>query len=193
MGEARHSFTWPPRTHERACMEVAQQTMTTPQAHPQEPQWDTGYGGSYSGHHESGSYYLSHGYPESKPPPSPGTLTGTLLWSSTLVMGLTRLSVRWKGSDDSSIRWMTLHTHRQRCKPPSTHRPVWCTTSSVTSGLTLMPKSCKDLSLGEVTGAQVWVLPCLILFPVFPVILSLVSLAVPLLSSWVLVWIVSIS
>jgi hypothetical protein len=31
---------------------------------------------------------------ESKPPPLPGTLTGTLLWSGTSVMGLTRLSAR---------------------------------------------------------------------------------------------------
>jgi hypothetical protein len=38
--------------------------MTTSLAHPQEPQWDTGYGGGYSGHHESGSYYPSDGYPE---------------------------------------------------------------------------------------------------------------------------------
>jgi hypothetical protein len=38
--------------------------MTTPQAHRQEPQCDTGYWGGYSGHHESGSYYPSHGYPE---------------------------------------------------------------------------------------------------------------------------------
>jgi hypothetical protein len=38
--------------------------MTTPQTHPQEPQWDTGYGGGYSGFHEGGSYYASHGYPE---------------------------------------------------------------------------------------------------------------------------------
>jgi hypothetical protein len=45
-------------------MEAAQQTMTTPQAHPQEPQWDTWYGGGYSGHHEGGGYYPSHGYPE---------------------------------------------------------------------------------------------------------------------------------
>jgi hypothetical protein len=37
MGEARHSFAGPPRTHKRARMEAAQQTMTTPQAHPQEP------------------------------------------------------------------------------------------------------------------------------------------------------------
>jgi hypothetical protein len=64
MGEACQSFTWPPRTRGRACMEAAQQSTTTPQAHPQEPQWDTRFGGGYSGHHESGSYYPSHGYPE---------------------------------------------------------------------------------------------------------------------------------
>jgi hypothetical protein len=64
MGEARHSFTGPPRTGGRARMEAAQQTMTTPRAHPQEPQWDTGYGGGYLGHHESGSYYPSLGYPK---------------------------------------------------------------------------------------------------------------------------------
>jgi hypothetical protein len=38
--------------------------MTTPQAQSQELQWDTGYGGGYSGHHKSGSYYPSHSYPE---------------------------------------------------------------------------------------------------------------------------------
>jgi hypothetical protein len=59
---------------------------------------------------------------ELEPSPLPSTLTGTLLWSTTLVMGLTRLSTRWKGSDDSTIRWMTLHTCKQSCKPPSTHR-----------------------------------------------------------------------
>jgi hypothetical protein len=64
MGEAHHSFTGPPRTHGRARMEAAQQTMTTPHAHAQEPQWDTWYGGRYSGYHESGSYYPSHGYRE---------------------------------------------------------------------------------------------------------------------------------
>jgi hypothetical protein len=37
--------------------------MTTPQAHPQEPQWDTRYKGGYSGCHEGG-YYPSHSYPE---------------------------------------------------------------------------------------------------------------------------------
>jgi hypothetical protein len=64
MGEARHSFRGPPRTSRRAHMEAAQQTMTTPQAHPQESQWDTGYGGGYSGYHEGGSYYPSHSYPK---------------------------------------------------------------------------------------------------------------------------------
>jgi hypothetical protein len=44
-------------------MEAAQQATTTPQAHPQEPQWDTRYGGGYLGYHEGG-YYPSQGYPE---------------------------------------------------------------------------------------------------------------------------------
>jgi hypothetical protein len=39
-----------------------------------------------------------------EPPPLPLTLTGMLLWSGTLVMGLTKLSARWMGWDDSSIR-----------------------------------------------------------------------------------------
>jgi hypothetical protein len=71
MGEARHNFTRSSRTHGQARMEAAQQTMTTPQAHPQEPQWDTGYGGGYSDHHENGSYYPSHSYPK------PSLLAGT--------------------------------------------------------------------------------------------------------------------
>jgi hypothetical protein len=37
MREARHSFTGRPHTHGQARMEAAQQTMTTTQAHPQEP------------------------------------------------------------------------------------------------------------------------------------------------------------
>jgi hypothetical protein len=45
-------------------MEAAQQATTTPQAHPQELQWDAGYGVGYSGYHEGGSYYPSHGHPE---------------------------------------------------------------------------------------------------------------------------------
>jgi hypothetical protein len=48
MGEVRHSFTGPPCTRWRACMEAAWQTTTTSQAHPEAPQWDTGYGGGYS-------------------------------------------------------------------------------------------------------------------------------------------------
>jgi hypothetical protein len=91
---------------------------------------------------------------ELEPPPLPGTPTGMLLWSGTSVMRLTRLSVRWKGSDDSSDGWMTLHTCKRRCMSPSTHTPARCMTSSVTSGLTLMLKSCKYLSLSEVSGAQ---------------------------------------
>jgi hypothetical protein len=75
---------------------------------------------------------------EMEPPPLPRTPTCTLLWSGTLVMGLTRLSAWWKESDDSSDRWMTFHTCQRRCKPPSTHKPAWCTSSSVTSRLTLM-------------------------------------------------------
>jgi hypothetical protein len=50
---------------------------------------------------------------EPEPPPLLGTLMGTLLWSGTSVMGLTRLSTRWKGSDYLSIRWMTLHTQTE--------------------------------------------------------------------------------
>jgi hypothetical protein len=61
---------------------------------------------------------------ESEPVPLPGTLDGTLLWSDTLVMGLAMLSVRWKGSDDSSTGWITFHTCKWRCMPPLTHRPA---------------------------------------------------------------------
>jgi hypothetical protein len=59
---------------------------------------------------------------EPEPPPLPSTLTGMLLLSGTSVMGLTRLSARWKASDDSSDGWMPLHMCKQRCKPPSTRR-----------------------------------------------------------------------
>jgi hypothetical protein len=64
MGETHHSFAGPPRTNGRARMEAEQQTTTTPQAHPQNPQRDVGYGGGYSSYHEGGSYYPSQGYPE---------------------------------------------------------------------------------------------------------------------------------
>jgi hypothetical protein len=59
-----------------------------------------------------------------EPPPLPGTLTGMLLWSGMLVMGVTRLRARWKGSDDSSDGWMTLHTCKRRCKLSSTRGPA---------------------------------------------------------------------
>jgi hypothetical protein len=98
-----------------------------------------------------------------------------------------------RGLDDLSDGWMTLQLWKWKCKLPSTHIPAWCTTSLVTSGLTLMLKSCKDWSLREMSGAQVWVLACLIPFPTFLVILSLVSLFVPLPLSWLLEWIASSS
>jgi hypothetical protein len=60
-----------------------------------------------------------------------------------------------RGSDDSSDGWMTLQLCKRNCKHPSTPRPACCSTSSVTLGLSLMLKSCKDLSLGEMSGAQV--------------------------------------
>jgi hypothetical protein len=52
-------------------------------------------------------------------PPLPGTLTGMLLWSGMSVMGLTRLSARWKGSVDSSDECMTLHMCKWICKRPA--------------------------------------------------------------------------
>jgi hypothetical protein len=61
---------------------------------------------------------------ELEPPPLLGTLTGTLYWSGTSDMGLTGLSARWKGLDDSSIRWVTLHPCKWRCKHPLTHKPA---------------------------------------------------------------------
>jgi hypothetical protein len=98
-----------------------------------------------------------------------------------------------RGLDDSSDGWMTLKPCKWKCKHPSTHRPAWRMTSLVTSGLTLMLKSWKDLSLGEVPSAQVWVLAYLVPFLAFPVILSLVLLVVPLSLSWLLEWIASSS
>jgi hypothetical protein len=98
MGEACHNFARPPRIHGQTRMETAQQTTTTLQAHPQEPQWDTGYGGGYLCYHEGGSYYplkvISSLASELKSSPLLGTLTGMLLWSGTSIMGLTRLSTR---------------------------------------------------------------------------------------------------
>jgi hypothetical protein len=61
---------------------------------------------------------------EPEPLPLLGTPTGTLLWSGTPVMGLTRLSVWWKGLDGSSDGWMALHTCKWRHKHQSNHRLV---------------------------------------------------------------------
>jgi hypothetical protein len=61
---------------------------------------------------------------EPEPPHLLGTPIGTLFCCGMPVMGLTRLTARWKGSDDSSNGWMTLHTCKRRCKPPLTHRPA---------------------------------------------------------------------
>jgi hypothetical protein len=58
---------------------------------------------------------------EPEPLPLPGTLTGTLLWSGISVMRLIRLTVRWKGSDDSSDEWMTLHMCKWRCRHVTSH------------------------------------------------------------------------
>jgi hypothetical protein len=69
----------------------------------------------------------------------------------------------WRGSDDLSDGWMTLHTCKWRCMSPSTPKPAWCTSPSVGLELTLKLKSW----MGEVSGAQVWVFACLISFPVF--------------------------
>jgi hypothetical protein len=126
MGEVHHSFTGPPRTHERAHMKAAQQATTTSYAQPQECQWDTGMVVA-----TRVTMRVVFTTPlmvtpslasELEPPPLPGTSTGTLLWSGTPVMGQSRLSTRWKGSDNSSDRWMTMHTCKRRCKPPLTHR-----------------------------------------------------------------------
>jgi hypothetical protein len=53
------------------------------------------------------------------------------------------------GSDDLSNGWMTLQPCKRKCKHRLTHRPAWCMTSSVTSRLTLVLESCKDLILGR--------------------------------------------
>jgi hypothetical protein len=75
--------------------------MTTPQAHPQEPRWDTGYGVATRVTIRvvvttPFTVTLSQAS-EPEPPPLPGSQTGTLLWSGTSVMELTRLSGQWKG------------------------------------------------------------------------------------------------
>jgi hypothetical protein len=99
MGEACHSFTGPPHTRGRARMEAAQQTTTTPQAHPQEPQWDTRYGVATQVTRRvvvtTPLMVTPSLVSELKPPPLLGTLIGTHRWRGTLVMGLIRLSMLW--------------------------------------------------------------------------------------------------
>jgi hypothetical protein len=77
-------------------MEAAQLTMTTSQAHPQWPQWDTGMGVATWVTMTvvvitplKVTLSLAS---EPEPLPLPGTLTGMLLCCGTSVMGLTRLS-----------------------------------------------------------------------------------------------------
>jgi hypothetical protein len=107
-------------------MEAAQHAATTPQAHLQEPSGTLGMGVATQVTIRvvvTTPLTITSGLAfELEPPPLPGTPTGTLLWSDMPVMGLTRLSARGKGSDDSSDRWMTLYTCKQRCKHPLIHR-----------------------------------------------------------------------
>jgi hypothetical protein len=123
MGEAHHNFTAPLHTHGRARMEAAQQTMTTPQAHPQEPSGTLGMEVATRVTMKVVTTPLMVILSlASKPKSLPllGTPIGTLHWSCMSVMGLTKLSARWKGSDNSSNGWMTLEPCKQKCKHPST-------------------------------------------------------------------------
>jgi hypothetical protein len=61
---------------------------------------------------------------EPKPPRLLRTLTSTLLWRGTSVMGLTKLSAQQRGSDNSSDGWMTLQPCKWKCKHPLTHIPA---------------------------------------------------------------------
>jgi hypothetical protein len=109
-------------------MEAAQQTTTTLQAHLKSPSGTLGMGVATLVTMRVVVTTPLTVTPtlasEPEPPPLPGTLTGTLLCSGSSVMGLTRLIAWWKGLDDSSDGWMTLHTCKWRSKPPSTHRPA---------------------------------------------------------------------
>jgi hypothetical protein len=59
-----------------------------------------------------------------------------------------------RGSNRSSTRWRDRDALRRCCVPPSTHKMTSSTTSSVTMTSNLMPKSCKDLNLGEWPGCS---------------------------------------
>jgi hypothetical protein len=61
MGEARHSFAGLPQVSLHGGSIVDHDYNA---GSPSGAQWDTGYGGDYSGYHEGGSYYPSQGYPE---------------------------------------------------------------------------------------------------------------------------------
>jgi hypothetical protein len=126
MGEARHSFTGPPRTAGKLVWRQHSRPRLHHRLTLRSPSGTLGMGVATRVTMRvvvttplTVTQSLAF---ESEPPPLPGTLTGTSLWSDMSVMGLTSLSTRWKGSEDSSIRWMTLHTCKRRCKPPSTHR-----------------------------------------------------------------------
>jgi hypothetical protein len=83
-----------------------------------------------------------------------GRWTSTFPLSSTPLVGVLWWDFRevhywWRGSDKSSTQWRDRDALRWYCVPPLTHRPTSSTTSLVTMASNLMPKSCKDLSLGE--------------------------------------------
>jgi hypothetical protein len=107
MGEPRHSFTGPHRTHR----ELAWRQHNRPRLHRgltlRSPSGTLGMGVATRVTMRvivitplTVTLSLAS---EPKPLPLPGTLTGMLIWSGTSVIGLTRLSARWKGSGDSSI------------------------------------------------------------------------------------------
>jgi hypothetical protein len=127
-GEACHSFTGPPRTHGRAPVEAVQQTTTTPQAQPQEPSGRLGMGLATRVIMRVVVTIPLTVTPslasKPEPLPLPRTQASTLPFSGTSVMGLIRLSMQWKGSDNLSDGWMTLHMCKWRCKLPSTRRPA---------------------------------------------------------------------
>jgi hypothetical protein len=75
-------------------MEAAQQTMTTPQAHPQEPQWDNRNGVATQVTMRVVVITTLKGTPSLASKLGPPPLPDIVLWSGTSVMGLTRLSAR---------------------------------------------------------------------------------------------------
>jgi hypothetical protein len=88
-----------------------------------------------------------------------GRWTLTFPLSSALLVGVLwwdfgEVHYWWRGSDRLSTRWRDRDTLRQCCVPPLTHRPASSTTSLLTMASNLMPKSCKDLSLGEYPGCS---------------------------------------